>query len=68
MEAVVTPLFDCDLCRGPVTKATGPGRTREYRAGITLEIPEDLAIPTCRKCGETYLTTAEAEALEEVLA
>lgn len=44
--------------------ATGPGRKREYRAGTILEVPVDHAIPTCEECGETYLTTAEAEALD----
>jgi len=60
-------LFDCDACGGSVVMATGPGRRREYRPGITLEVPEDHAIPTCASCGETYLTTAEAVALEERL-
>ena len=56
---MVTELFDCDLCGRPVLMSTGPGR---YRCGTA--VPDDLPVATCQGCGETYLTTAEAEALD----
>lgn len=48
--------FPCGECGSQVVLATGPGRTAEYRVGVPLPVPADLAIPTCRKCGETYFT------------
>lgn len=64
---MISTLFNCHQCEGPVQMVTGEGRTREYRPGIKLAVPDDFGIPTCQGCGETYLTTAEAQALEERL-
>jgi transcriptional regulator with XRE-family HTH domain len=44
-----------------------PGRRREFRNGIMLDLPADVPIATCTGCGETYLTTEEAEHLEAAL-
>lgn len=61
-------LFDCDRCGGRVELVAVPGRRREFRTGMMLDVPESFPIATCRQCGETYLTTEEAERLEAVLA
>ena len=66
-ETMTAALFECDTCGGPVRTMTGPHRMREFRPGVTLEVPPDVGIATCEDCGETYLTTAEATALEERL-
>jgi transcriptional regulator with XRE-family HTH domain len=63
----MSKLFDCDQCGGAVEVMSGANRTHEYLSGVTLPVPADFAIPTCRECGETYLTTDEAEALERTL-
>lgn len=60
-------LFECDRCDGPVMLKTGPGRRREFRQGITLQVPEDFPIATCAGCGETYLTTSQAQRLDDLL-
>jgi hypothetical protein len=61
-------LFDCDYCEGDVVLSTGPGRTYDFRTGITLEIPEDFATAICQSCGRSYLTSEEAERLERQFA
>ena len=57
-------LFDCDLCGGSVELVAMTGRSRELRAGVVFGVPESVLIATCRECGETYLTTDQAERLE----
>lgn len=60
-------LFDCDYCEGNVVMTTGPGRSYDFRSGITLESPEDFATAVCQSCGRSYLTSDEAEKLERQL-
>lgn len=60
-------ICDCGVCGGAVLSVVGPGRTFEYRPGIHLDVPEDFPLVTCQTCKETYLTSAEAEALEAAL-
>ena len=48
---MTTQLFDCDVCDGPVVMRTGSGRTREYRKGIKLPVPDGFSIATCEGCG-----------------
>jgi hypothetical protein len=55
--------FACDVCGTPVELIVGPGRTREYRRGVVLPIPDSFGIPTCPKCEETYFSAAEASKL-----
>jgi transcriptional regulator with XRE-family HTH domain len=57
----------CTQCGGSVRAKAGPGRTHEFRPGITLPIPNDLLINTCEECGETYLIDSEADQLEQRL-
>ena len=58
-------LFYCAECGGDVVDTTGPGRVAEYRRGIELPIPDDFTIPTCRSCGETYLSVERSDRLEK---
>lgn len=64
MTSKASVLFDCDHCEGNVVITTGPGRRHEFRAGITLEVPQDVPLAICQSCGRYYLTTDEAELLE----
>lgn len=59
-------LFHCAECGGDVVLAVGPGRTELHRRGVELPVPADFAIPTCRLCGETYLTADESARLAEL--
>jgi hypothetical protein len=56
--------FACDSCGGRVTLRSAPGRTREYRAAVSLSIPNDYEIPTCEQCEETYVSLEEAAELD----
>lgn len=58
------PTFDCDLCGGAVESRTGPGRVREFRSGVMLDIPADFPVLTCSECGEMYLSAEESADLE----
>jgi transcriptional regulator with XRE-family HTH domain len=44
-----------------------PGRTRMFRAGVQMEIPADIPIPTCAKCGETYLGPEDSARIDQGL-
>jgi hypothetical protein len=46
----------------------GVGRTRSLEYGKPLPVPEDFLIPTCAKCGETYMDPDRAEILDALLA
>lgn len=61
-------LLDCDLCGADVVETSGPGRTYQYLPCVSLGIPDDMTIPTCVDCGETYLNDSEARALDDALA
>ena len=41
-------------CGGLVSVMKKSGRYGKYN-GIRLEIPENIAIPTCQNCGEEYV-------------
>jgi len=56
--------FRCVECGAMVELKAEPGRTSEYRDGITLPIPDDFAIPTCTNCGERYFDVERGAALE----
>lgn len=57
-------LFDCHCCEHPVIYLYGPGRFHELSQNYWYRLPNDFPIATCVGCGERYLTTTEAEALE----
>src|ERR1035437_8904968 len=56
--------FRCGVCGASVKSKKTPGRTREYRRGVVLPVPDDFGIPTCTGCGEEYLSVEQAEALD----
>lgn len=43
------------------------GRTREIERGIHVEIPSDVEIPTCTRCGEESMTLDVSEPLDALL-
>lgn len=55
--------FPCVECGGLVRLETGPGRVEEYRRGVPLPVPAELAIATCSSCGERYFDEEQREAL-----
>jgi transcriptional regulator with XRE-family HTH domain len=55
--------FGCAECGDLVRLVTGPGRVEEYRRGVSLPVPAELAIPTCPSCGERYFDAAARDAL-----
>ena len=57
----------CAECGGTVVFLAKPGRTREYRRGVALPIPDAFEIPTCSKCGEEYMIPEVSEELDEIL-
>lgn len=57
----------CAECGGKVELRTGPGRMREYRRGVSLEIPEDVGIPTCVACGEESMVPEVSDELDRRL-
>lgn len=56
--------FSCVECGGAVRSRTGRGRTREYRTGLPLPVPDDFPILTCSSCGETYLSEDDDKRLD----
>jgi len=61
-------LFHCGNCGWDVRLRTGKGRTREYRKGLFLSIPDDFEIPTCSHCGDTYMSPDISTPLDAILA
>lgn len=57
----------CGECGGPIATVTGPGRRFEYKPHVKGAIPSDFPTNTCATCGEHYLTSAEYEALCNVM-
>jgi transcriptional regulator with XRE-family HTH domain len=56
--------FACGLCGASVKAKRGPGRTREYRRGLLLPVPDDFPMPTCTGCGEEYMSVEQAHSLD----
>ena len=57
----------CSECGGAVKLIARSGRTREYRRGVALPIPDDFEIPTCTRCGEEFMTPEISEPLDLLL-
>lgn len=56
--------FECTQCGGRVSPRVSSGRTRVFRVGVPpMPIPEDFEIPTCSRCGETYVLPENEPAL-----
>lgn len=56
--------FRCSNCGGQVKLHAGGERFRTFRWGLSLPIPQDVEIPTCEKCGETYVSAEQTAELE----
>ena len=57
-------MFRCCLCGGDVRMATGTGRTYRRARTEEVQIPDNLELATCGKCGEWYWGEDTSEALE----
>lgn len=57
----------CMECGGKVVFLAKPGRTREYRRGVVLAVPDTFELPTCSACGEEFSIPEVSEALDAVL-
>lgn len=58
----------CGECGGSVELRAGEGRTREVVRGVVVPIPDDFALPTCVRCGETFSVPEVSDALDKMLA
>lgn len=54
----------CPECGGRVELVARAGRTRELVKGTSLEVPEDVEIPTCTACGEESMTLEISDPLD----
>lgn len=58
----------CVACNeGEIVAVTSPGRRWRYRNIPDLELPADLAIPTCSLCGEEFIDRAVAAEIDRAL-
>ena len=46
----------------------GVGRTREFRRGVHLPVPDAFELPTCESCGEILMAPEVSEPLDALLA
>ena len=58
--------FECDECDGTVILKNGPGRYYDSHRG-RKQIPEDFPTATCDTCGQVYLRTSDAVALDKIV-
>ncbi|HCF58412.1 MAG TPA: hypothetical protein DFS52_10515 [Myxococcales bacterium] len=59
----------CPICgEGEIREVARSGRRLPYRNVPDLEVPADLAIPTCSACGEELIDAQLARRLDERLA
>lgn len=56
----------CVICGGEVTLVAEPGRIAMHN-GVRLEIPADVAIPTCINCGERFYDQETAARVDKAL-
>lgn len=66
-NATPLPIPRCSECGTRTVLAKGTGRTREWRRGVRLPVPETFEIPTCPKCGTEVLLPEQAKALDAEL-
>lgn len=58
----------CPSCNeGDIVDQRKAGRSMPYRTIPDLAVPEELAIPTCNRCGEEWLDAAASARVEEAL-
>lgn len=58
----------CYSCfEGEVVPVAKPGRTIRYKAMQKLLVPEDLVIQTCNRCGEQWISPADAKRIDAAM-
>jgi len=57
------PTKRCGSCGGEVAPTKGPGRLCSYRGEADYAVPDDMVVPTCKKCGSMWLGSVETDAL-----
>jgi hypothetical protein len=58
----------CRACgTGSIKPLARPGRRARYKTIVALEVPGDVAIPTCDRCGTEWLTESTARELDAAL-
>jgi len=57
----------CPNCDGTVRMTKRSGRTRRFRNIDALPVPDDLAIPECDQCGETFMDAAVAARIDKAM-
>jgi transcriptional regulator with XRE-family HTH domain/ribosomal protein S27AE len=66
-KTTILKLPRCPECGGAVEMRKAAGRTREFRRGVLLEIPQTFGIPTCTRCGEESMIPEVSDELDRVL-
>lgn len=60
--------INCASCgRGTIRTTPGAGRRMRYKQIPDLELPRELALPTCDSCGELWLGPQELSEIEGAL-
>lgn len=58
----------CRECgEGSIASVARPGRFMRYKTMPRLEIPAEVAIPTCSKCGAEWINNKTADSIDEAL-
>ena len=52
---------------GEVVATAKAGQTLRYKAIQKLPVPEDLVVPTCNRCGEQWISPADAKRIDAAL-
>lgn len=61
-----TKIMRCPEDGGDVRLVAAPGRLYRHKT-MLLELPEDVAVPTCSQCGEEYIDAALATRIDDAL-
>lgn len=59
--------FLCSDCGGTVRMLASSGEIREFQTRICIAIPEDMLIPKCDRCGETYFSEEDSKRIDDAL-
>lgn len=66
MSKDLVRVYECSKCGGLVVPMQKDGRYYEYR-GVFVQIPKDVVIPRCTRCGEEWLDVALTQQLSSIL-
>lgn len=56
--------FRCADCGAFVKMQSAVGEKREFRRGISVDIPPEVEIPKCEGCGEVYLRASDSKRVD----